>query len=123
MTGFRRSSGRATLWWPSRIFPPSGDLDFNVLPEFQGVWFSERHLDAKDPGVGGSAGIIGTSLAADDGVGDLFDLALPATAGIPLRRNGRFRRQGDGGNIEFVDLGLNPQAGSDRRSSQGENRE
>ena len=110
------------IGWPSRFLLPSGDLDFDVLPEFQGVWFSECHLDAKDPRVGGPAGIIGTGLAGNHGVGDLFDLAPPAEARISLRRDGRFCPESDAGDVEFIDFGLDPAAGSGRRSSRGENR-
>ena len=71
----------------------ASDLDLDVLAEFQGVRFPECHLDEQDPRIGGPAGIFGTGLAGDDGVGDLFDLALPATAGISLRGDRRFRRR------------------------------
>ncbi len=49
-----------------------------MLAQFQGVRFPESHLDAKNPRIGGPAGIFGAGLAGNDGVGDFFDLALPA---------------------------------------------
>ena len=91
-------------------------------PSFKGFGIPEGHLDAQDPRIGGPAGIVGTRLASDDGNGDLFDLALPADRRITLGRDGRFRRRGDARNIEFIDLGLDPEPGQSRRSSRGASR-
>ncbi len=82
------------------------DFDFDALPQLQGATLPEGQPDEENAYIAGSAGILGTGPAGDDGIGDFLDLSAPATIGIALGGDRRRGLGGDPGNVELVDLGL-----------------